>query len=59
MVDLSAFLPVCLVLRYLIADFLKGIQPRLLCLALGRLVRQLSLAFLNCFRLLAWVSLMA
>ncbi|SJM64985.1 hypothetical protein A1232T_00079 [Psychrobacter piechaudii] len=53
MVDLSAFFPVCLVLRYLIADFLKGIQPSDLRLASALLVRQLSLAFLNCLRDLA------
>ena len=42
----------------LIADCLNGSQPSDLRLALGLLVRQLSLAFLNCLRLLAWVSLM-
>lgn len=58
-VDFNPFLPVCLVLRYLIADFLKGSQPKLIRLEFGLLVRQFNLAFLNCFRLLVWVSLMA
>ncbi len=53
MIDLSAFLPVWCVAICLMADFLKGIQPKDLCLASGRLVRQLSLAFLNCLRDLA------
>jgi len=59
MVDLRAFFPAFLTPKYLIAVFLKGIQPSDLRLDFGLLVRQFSLAFLNCFRDLAWVSVMA
>jgi hypothetical protein len=41
------------------ADCLNGIQPNDLRFEFGLLVRQLSFAFLNWRRDLAWVSLMA
>jgi len=59
MVDLRDFLPSFLAPKYLMADFLKGIHPSDLRLALGLLVRQFSLDFLNCLRDLAWVSVIA
>ena len=54
-VDFKPFLPVWWVAICLIADCLNGSQPNDLRFAFGLFVRQLSLAFLNCFRLLAWV----
>jgi|TARA_R110002020_G_scaffold9275_1_gene36610 hypothetical protein len=59
MVDLRLFFPDFLIPTYLIAAFLKGIQPSDLRLDFGLLVRQFSLAFLNCLRDLVWVSVMA
>ena len=53
MMDLRAFLPAFLTPKYLMAVFLKGIQPNDFRLALGLLVRQFNLAFLNCLRDLA------
>lgn len=53
MVDLRLFFPDFLIPTYLIAAFLKGIQPSDLRLDFGLLVRQFNLAFLNCLRDLA------
>jgi hypothetical protein len=58
-VDFKPFLLVWWVAMCLMADCLKGSQPNDLRFEFGLLVRQFSLAFLNCFLALAWVSLMA
>ena len=47
-VDFKPFLPVWCVAMCLMADCLKGSQPKLLRFDVGLLVRHDNLAFLNC-----------